>query len=262
METMTNRPRSSGIAQSTLDQPRIKTQGTAHQPGAYHRDKFGTPIKRQIGRTKTSPSQLLRYEPPQQYIKAGTPGGVPGAPDDDDQDDDYADDQDNQEDKENFKDGEEHEEQNHYDYNEVEEIIPDWKGKLWKSMFYTQMLTNMQPITKKPNIQSPELCTIDAKCSEANELDTYAMDILDYLIVYHIRPENDEGLPYASGYLSELAKEFMSTWRNDPLNENKKLRSFLNNCKWGSGLLKSHLCFLTSKKHKQDYKQRETTTWG
>ena len=33
-------------------------------------------------------------------------------------------------------------------------------------------------------------------------------------------------------------------------------------CKWGSGLLKSHLCFLTSKKHKQDYKQRGTTTWG
>ena len=26
-------------------------------------------------------------------------------------------------------------------------------------------------------------------------------------------------------------------------------------CKWGSGLLKSRLCFLTSKKHKQDYKQ-------
>ena len=33
-------------------------------------------------------------------------------------------------------------------------------------------------------------------------------------------------------------------------------------CKWGSGLLKSCLCFLTSKKHKQDYKQRGTTTWG
>ena len=33
-------------------------------------------------------------------------------------------------------------------------------------------------------------------------------------------------------------------------------------CKWGSGLLKSRLYFLTSKKHKQDYKQRGTTTWG
>ena len=33
-------------------------------------------------------------------------------------------------------------------------------------------------------------------------------------------------------------------------------------CKWGSGLFKSRLCFLTSKKHKQDYKQRGTTTWG
>ena len=33
-------------------------------------------------------------------------------------------------------------------------------------------------------------------------------------------------------------------------------------CKWGSGLLKSRLCFLTSKKHKQDYKQCGTTTWG
>ena len=33
-------------------------------------------------------------------------------------------------------------------------------------------------------------------------------------------------------------------------------------CKWGSGLLKSRLCFLTSKNHKQDYKQRGTTTWG
>ena len=33
-------------------------------------------------------------------------------------------------------------------------------------------------------------------------------------------------------------------------------------CKWGSGLLKSCLCFLTSKKHKQDCKQCGTTTWG
>ena len=31
-------------------------------------------------------------------------------------------------------------------------------------------------------------------------------------------------------------------------------------CKWGWRLLKSCLCFLTSKKHKQDYKQRGTTT--
>ena len=36
----------------------------------------------------------------------------------------------------------------------------------------------------------------------------------------------------------------------------------VNRCKWGSGLLKSRLCFLTSKNHKQDYKQRGTTTWG
>ena len=36
----------------------------------------------------------------------------------------------------------------------------------------------------------------------------------------------------------------------------------LDTCKWGSGLLKSCLCFLTSKKHKQDYKQRGTATWG
>ena len=33
-------------------------------------------------------------------------------------------------------------------------------------------------------------------------------------------------------------------------------------CKWGSGLPKARLCFLTSKKHKQDYKQCGTTTWG
>ena len=32
--------------------------------------------------------------------------------------------------------------------------------------------------------------------------------------------------------------------------------------KWGSGLLKPLLWFLTSKKHKQDYKQCRTTTWG
>ena len=31
-------------------------------------------------------------------------------------------------------------------------------------------------------------------------------------------------------------------------------------CKWGSGLLKSRLCFLTSKKHKQNYKQHGTIT--
>ena len=47
-------------------------------------------------------------------------------------------------------------------------------------------------------------------------------------MVNHIRPEDDEALPHAAGYLGGLAKEFMSTWRNDPLNENKNLRSFLN----------------------------------
>ena len=52
--------------------------------------------------------------------------------------------------------------------------------------------------------------------------------MLDYLIVHHIRPEDDEALPYAAGYLGGFAKENMSTWRNDPLNKNKKLRSFLN----------------------------------
>ena len=36
----------------------------------------------------------------------------------------------------------------------------------------------------------------------------------------------------------------------------------VTSCKWGLGLLKSRLCFLTSKKHKQDYKQRGTTPWG
>ena len=47
-------------------------------------------------------------------------------------------------------------------------------------------------------------------------------------MVHHIPPEDDEALLYAAGYLGGLAKEFMSTWRNDPLDENKKLRSFLN----------------------------------
>ena len=42
----------------------------------------------------------------------------------------------------------------------------------------------------------------------------------------------------------------------------KSLTSRSTMCKWGSGLLKSRLCFLTSKNHKQDYKQRGTTTWG
>ena len=36
-------------------------------------------------------------------------------------------------------------------------------------MFDIQTLTNMQPITKKPKIPSPELCTADAKWSEANK---------------------------------------------------------------------------------------------
>ena len=95
-------------------------------------------------------------------------------------------------------------------------------------MFDPQTLTNMQPITKKPKIPTPELCTADPKWRGANKFDTWAIDVLDYLMVYHIRPEDDEALPYAAGYLGGLAKEFMSTWRNDPLNENKKLRSFLN----------------------------------
>ena len=33
-------------------------------------------------------------------------------------------------------------------------------------------------------------------------------------------------------------------------------------CKWGLRLLKSRVSFLTSEKHKQDYKQRGTTTCG
>ena len=95
-------------------------------------------------------------------------------------------------------------------------------------MFDPHTLTNMQQIMKKPKIPTAELCTADAKWSEANKSDTRAIDVLDYLIVYYIRPEDDEALPYVAGYLGGLPKEFMSTCRNDPLNENKKLRSFLN----------------------------------
>ena len=95
-------------------------------------------------------------------------------------------------------------------------------------MFNPHTRTNMQPITKKPKNTTPELCTADAKWSEANEFHTWAIDVLDYLMVHHIRPEDDQALPHAAGYLRGLAKEFMSTWRNDPLNENKNIRSFLN----------------------------------
>ena len=103
MATMTERPRRSRTAQPTMEQPRIRTQATPHPPGAYLPDKFSTPIKRQIGRKKTLPSQPPRYEQPQQYTNPGTPRGAPGAPDDDDPDDDNPDDQDDQEDEENFK---------------------------------------------------------------------------------------------------------------------------------------------------------------
>ena len=53
----------------------------------------------------------------------------------------------------------------------------------------------------KPKIPTPELCTADAKWSEANKFDTWAIDVLDYLMVHHSRPEDDEALPYAAGYL-------------------------------------------------------------
>ena len=163
MATMTERPQRSRTAPPTMEQPRSRTQATPHPPGAYLPVKFSMPIKRLIRRKKTSPSQPPRYEQPRQYTNPGTPGGAPGAPDDDDPDDNNPDDQDNQEDDENFKEEEEQEEQNRYDYDEVEEIIPDWKGKPWKSMFDPHTLTNMQPITKKPKIPTPEPCTADAK---------------------------------------------------------------------------------------------------
>ena len=76
-------------------------------------------------------------------------------------------------------------------------------------MFDTQTLTNMQPIMKKPKIPTLELCTADAIWSEANKFDTWAIDVLDYLMVHHIRPEDDEALPYAAGYRAGLAKQFM-----------------------------------------------------
>ena len=59
-------------------------------------------------------------------------------------------------------------------------------------MFDPQKLTNMQPITKEPKIPTPELCTADAQWREANKFDTWAIDVLDYLMVHHIRPEDDE----------------------------------------------------------------------
>ena len=159
-------------AQPTLNQPTIRTQATPHPPGAYPPDKFSIPINRQIGRKRISSSQPRRHEQPRQHTNPGTPGGAPGAPDNDNLDDDNLDDQDDQEDEENFKEEEEQEELNPYDYDEVEDKIPDWKGKPWKSMFDIQRLANMQPLIKKPKIPSPELCTADAKWSEANKFDT------------------------------------------------------------------------------------------
>ena len=63
----------------------------------------------------------------------------------------------------------------------------------------------MQSIMKKAKIPTPELCTADAKWSEANKFDTWDTDVLDHLIVHHIRPDDDEALPYAAGYLGGLA---------------------------------------------------------
>ena len=222
MATMTERPRRSATAQPMVTEPRTRIHSTPHPPGAYPPDKFSTPKK---STRKALPKQSPRY---QQHYNPGTPGGPPGPPDDDDPDDDNPDDQDDQDDNENFKEEENNEEQDPYDYEEVEEVIPDWKGKPWKSMFDQHVLANMQPITKKPKIPTPTICTADANWNDANKFDTWAIDVLDYLLVHHITPEHDEALPYAAGYLGGLAKEFMSTWRNDPLNEHKKLRSFLN----------------------------------
>ena len=123
-------------------QPRIRTQATPHPPGTYPPKMFSTTIKRPIGRKKTSSSQPTRFEQPRQNTNPRTPEGAPGAPDDDDPDDDDTDDQDDQEDEENFK-KEEQEEQNPYDYDEVEEIMSDWKGKPWKSTLDLHTLTNM-----------------------------------------------------------------------------------------------------------------------
>ena len=62
MATMTERPKCSRTAQPTMEQSRIRTQATPNPPGTYPPGKFSTPIKRQIGRKKTSPSQQPRYE--------------------------------------------------------------------------------------------------------------------------------------------------------------------------------------------------------
>ena len=59
-------------------------------------------------------------------------------------------------------------------------------------MFDPHTLTNMQPITKKQKIPTPEICTADAKWSEANKFDAWAIDVLDYLMIHHIRPEDHQ----------------------------------------------------------------------
>ena len=58
---------------------------------------------------------------------------------------------------------------------------------------------------KKPKIPTPELCTADGKWSEPIKFDTWAINVRDYLMVHHIRPDDDEALPYAAGYLGGLA---------------------------------------------------------
>ena len=65
----------------------------------------------------------------------------------------------------------------------------------------------------------------------------------------------------SGGFLRPSFEEILAYNRSISVGEEEK-GGVVGSCKWGSGLLKSRLRFLTSKNHKQDYKQRGTTTWG
>ena len=100
-------------------------------------------------------------------------------------------------------------------------------------------IKNNLPLTLKPKPET--LIVVDGREAENQLTHTCTLDLTV-----------DQHLETLTFQVTKLARRNMilgKTWLK-------------RHCKWGSGLLKSRLCFLTSKNHKQDYKQRGTTTLG
>ena len=84
---------------------------------------------------------------------------------------------------------------------------------------------------KRPKVPATPKMNTDTTWSTAHKFDNWLQGLLDYMSIHNIDAQDinrKDAIAYTNGYLKEIVKEFIRTWRLRSENRQKGLVDFLN----------------------------------